>query len=748
VSGTDTLTYTVTDQLGETATSTVKVTVDVGPKITATTPAKVGHGQTLQVATVAGGLAGDTLSFATTTAGRGTLSLGAGKLSYTAAAIGGADMIAYAITDQYGDVATGSVSTIVDTGPGAGAGSITVGHGQTSSLSSLLASLITPGLAGDTNTITAVTATTGTATLGTGGAVSYVAPANGLDSVTYTVKDQLGDLATGTVTVTVDPGPIVVTAVPAKIGHGQTVQVGTITPGISGDTLALTTTKPGAGKLAFAGGVLTYTAPANGGADSIGYTVKDQYGDAVSGTLTLAVDGGPGVTAGTLKIGHGQTANLTTLIAGLVKPGLAGDTTAVTSAAALKGTASLAAGGTISYIAPATGTDTVTYTVRDQLGDTATGTVAVTIDAGPAAKAVSAPAKLSTTADLTAAILAAVSPGLAGDTFTLTGLGTAGTLGAVTLAGGQASYTANGTGLKHIAANGTLVDSFVYTIADQLGDTANGMVKVTVSNPATVLTGPAGGGGVLLATATASVVNAAGLGNTITSTGGNDLVNAGSGQAKVYVATGDVVVKLAGTGNLVQGFNLAGTGAVTGADGNVTVSGSTGATTVKLGNGQDTVTLGGSGNTVTLGSGNSTVTLTGQGNSVTFGAGVKILNAVKGDTIAINGTTLALKGGTGEMVFLGTGTSSLDDLSSGTTVTVNNLTGSASILDVAKDPGFILSLTGGVGGFTSTASVLAALKSDGYGGTQLEIGFGPNARTIDILSVPILTLNAEHFRVG
>ena len=745
-SGTDTLTYTVTDQLGETATSTVKVTVDSGPKITAATPAKVGHGQTVQVGTVAPGLAGDALTLAITSPGQGALVLAAGKLSYTAANAGGPDTIGYTVTDQYGDVASGTLSTLVDAGPVAAAGKVTVGHGQTASLTTLVSSLVTPGLAGDTKTITAVTAAAGTATLASGGAISYLAPASGTDTVTYTVKDQLGDIATGTVTVTVDPGPIVVTAIPAKIGHGQSVQVGSVTPGLAGDALTLTTTAAGAGKLALAGGVLTYTAPVKGGADSIGYTIKDGFGDAVSGTIAVTVDGGPIVAAGSLKIGHGQPASLTSLVAGLITPGLAADTETITAVTATKGQVTLGAGGAISYVAPVTGPDSVTFTVEDQLGDLATGTVAVSVDAGPTAKTASVAVKLGTTTDLTAAILAAVTAGLAGDTLNLVADSTTGTLGSVSLAGGAIGYTASGAGLRHIAANGSLRDSFTYTVSDQLGDTATGTVNLTVSNPATIVTGPAGGGGVLQATATASVVNAAGLNNMITSTGGNDLVNAGSGQAKVYVNTGDVVVKLAGSGNLVQGFNLAGTAGSVGADGNVSVSGSTGTTTVKLGNGQDTITLGGSSNVISLGSGNSTITLTGQGNTVTFGAGTDTLNATKGDTIMLNGTTLALKGGLSEMVFLGAGTSSLDDLSSGTTVTVSKLSGSASILDVAKDPGFVLSLTGGAGGFTTVASVVAALQSDGHGGTQLSLGSG--LATIDFVNASISLLSPVHFRVG
>ena len=87
------------------------------------------------------------------------------------------------------------------------------------------------------------------------------------------------------------------------------------------------------------------------------------------------------------------------------------------------------------------------------------------------------------------------------------------------------------------------------------------------------------------------------------------------------------------------------------------------------------------------------------------------------------------------MVFLDAGTAaSIDDLSSATTVAAGPGSGSASILDVARDAGFLLDLTGGVGGFTTAAGVAGALQSDGQGGTQLLLGSGPGASVIDFVN--------------
>ena len=576
-SGGDTVTYTVADQLGDTAKSMISVTVDPGPTLTGSAPSKVGYSQTVAVGTVAPGLIGDALSLVvsavpasgtlgldaggtvhyaapgsvpaggttaafsyqiqdqygdlspalsqtiqldpgptatsgtltvghdqtldetsfvaglvkpglagdteTITAVTGRASLSGGRVAYATPA-SGSDSFTYTVTDQLGDTATDTVSVTVDPGPTAASGTLVIGHNKTQDLSGLVKGLITPGLAGDSETVTAASANAGTATFGAGGAVSYAAPASGADTVTYAVADQLGDTTTGTVAVTIDPGPVLTPAMVAKVGHGQAVQVGAVAPGLAGDTLALTTTNAGRGALSLAGGVLTYTAPAAGGTDAISYTVTDQLGDVVTGAFSTVVDAGPTAAIGSLTVGYGKAASLTSLVNGLVAPGLAGDTETVTAVSATKGQASLNTGtGAISYIAPASGSDTVTYTVADQLGDAATGTVGVRVDPGPTAGTLSRTAPLGSSVNLTSAILGVATPGLQGDTLAITADGTTGTLGTVSLVSGQLTYAASGSGLQDIPQGGTVSDSFAYTASDQYGDAASGTVNLTVTNP-------------------------------------------------------------------------------------------------------------------------------------------------------------------------------------------------------------------------------------------------------------------------
>jgi hypothetical protein len=101
---------------------------------------------------------------------------------------------------------TGKVNITVDPGPTAATGKDTVGHNKTVDLTSLINGLIS----GNTETLTTVSSASGSAVL-SNGTVSYTAPASGPDTLTHTVQDQYADQATGTVNITVDPGPTAAT---------------------------------------------------------------------------------------------------------------------------------------------------------------------------------------------------------------------------------------------------------------------------------------------------------------------------------------------------------------------------------------------------------------------------------------------------------------------------------------------------------------------------------------------------------
>ncbi len=266
---------------------------------------------------------------------------------------------------------------------------------------------------------------------------------------------------------------------------------------------------------------INYTAPASGN-DTLTYTVTDEIGDAAVGTVTIQTDPGPILAPGFFTIGHWQSANLASYLESLITPGEQGDSEAITSVQAQFGTAELeastsgAGAGKVAatYTAPAGGNDTLTFTATDQLGDMATGTVAVTVDPGPTASNVSANVLMGQSIDLTQQVLGADTPGLAGDTLTLVADNTLSTAGSVSLVHGDLVYNASDAAFAQLGAGASTIDSFSYTVSDQFGDQATGTVTLDVSNPVTTINGNSYGNDTIYGTGGNQTINAYGWGNT------------------------------------------------------------------------------------------------------------------------------------------------------------------------------------------------------------------------------------------
>ena len=545
----DSFTYEIQDSTGGvSAPVSVSLALDQGPA--ATDPTLVVSydrafdlsGIVSQLATP--GLAGDTLTLTSVSAAQGTIIQQAnGDFAYEAVENGGAsgagagkvapvtgtDTITYTVTDQLGDSVTGTATVDIDPGPTLAAGSIVVGHGQMVDLTSTIEGLITPGLPGDTETITSVAAEYGRAGLATGAngqlQVGYIAPTSGDDTVTYRVRDEAGDIATGTLTVTTDPGPAA-TDPSFIVGHAGTLDLSAMaanlaTPGLAGDTLTVTAVSAASGTIVQnAAGDFVYQPPAAssgtnllgiavsaalGNSDTITYTVADQYGDTVTGTAAITIDPGPAVAPGQLVVGHGQTVNLASTIEGLITPGLPGDSERITDVSAQQ-TKIGVVGGAIEYTASAGGNDTVTFDVSDTHGDSATGSIAVTIDPGPAAIDPALVVGHGGSIDLSTIVNQLATPGLMGDTLTVTAASAAsGTL--VQSKDGDFIYEPNTDGGSNPSTVGydlmgqtdgaisaspaaTLSsDIITYTVADQLGDTTTGTATVLV-DPGPTATDP------------------------------------------------------------------------------------------------------------------------------------------------------------------------------------------------------------------------------------------------------------------
>jgi Ca2+-binding RTX toxin-like protein len=110
--------------------------------------------------------------------------------------------------------------------------------------------------------------------------------------------------------------------------------------------------------------------------------LADQHGDTATGKVVVTVDPGPTAGKAHLIIAPGQNIDLTEDLLALDRPGLAGEALALTGVATsgTRGTVSLSSGD-LNYIAPTSGsTDVFTYAVSDENGDSATGSVGVSIN--------------------------------------------------------------------------------------------------------------------------------------------------------------------------------------------------------------------------------------------------------------------------------------------------------------------------------------------------------------------------------
>jgi uncharacterized repeat protein (TIGR01451 family) len=147
----------------------------------------------------------------------------------------------------------------------------------------------------------------GTVQLNPDGTFTYVADKGfgGSDSFTYTVKDADGNLATGTITVTVANKRPVAKFNLASTGAGAAVVVKVLTgdTDADGDQLSITkVSRPAHGTVTINDdGTVTYT-PEDGftGTDRFTYTVSDGHGGTDSAAVTITVGGGGSGGGGTL----------------------------------------------------------------------------------------------------------------------------------------------------------------------------------------------------------------------------------------------------------------------------------------------------------------------------------------------------------------------------------------------------------------------------------------------------------------
>ncbi|WP_462295610.1 VCBS domain-containing protein [Bilophila wadsworthia] len=345
------------------------------------------------------------------------------------------------------------------------------------------------------------------------------------DTFTYTVTDNHGATASNTLTVTIhgtNDAPTVAAAAASVTEDSQTTASGILptpqdmdthdsvsflaqngTPGTYGTftlnadgsyTYILNNSLPAVQSLG-AGETLT---------DTFTYTVTDNHGAIGSNTLTVTIHGtndAPTVAAAAASVT--EDTQITT--SGTLPTPQDTDTHDTVSFVAQSGTPgtygtfTLNADGSYTYVLnnslPAiqtlgvgeTLTDTITYTVSDGHGGTASNTLTVTISGTNDAPTVAAAAASVTENTQISASGTLPQPQDTDlhDTVAFTPkAGEAGTYGSLTLnADGSYTYTLNNASplVQGLGAGETVADTFTYTVSDSHGGTASNTLTVTIS---------------------------------------------------------------------------------------------------------------------------------------------------------------------------------------------------------------------------------------------------------------------------
>ena len=423
---------------------------------------------------------------------------------------------------QSSTTATVTVVGVKD-GPAAVNDSATLARNAAPTALNVLANDIDPD-AGDTKTVVAVNSvgTLGSVSIGANGAnVMYdvgtafqhlTAGQSATDSFTYTMVDRAGVQSTATVTLTITGGNVAPTAVAdtaAVNENGAPILINVLANDIDpdvGDTrtvLAVNTTGlQGSAAVTAGGGSVTYTIgnayqslrAGQTATETFSYTMADGGGAQSTASVTVTVTGvndAPVAVGNTASVGE-DAGPITIDVLANDSDMDAGDTKTISAlgTTGLKGSAAIAADGTITYTpfqslrTGQVGSDTFTYTVRDSAGAAATASVTVTVTGandGPVANAdvvtLSEDAAATTISVLTNDTYLDI-----GDTKRVISVNTAGLLGSVSIATNGASVTYNpGSAFQYLTTGQSTFETFSYTMADAAGVQSTATVRVNIN---------------------------------------------------------------------------------------------------------------------------------------------------------------------------------------------------------------------------------------------------------------------------
>jgi large repetitive protein len=400
-SGTDTVTYQISDGNGGTSLATVTVTVaDVNDLPVSSAIANQTNLDsqpiTLPVAGAFSDPDGDPLTFSATGLPAGlTINAATGVISGTidnsASQIGGG---VYLITVTASDGRGGSVTStfgwsITNPTPTA-TNDVAATDEDTPVRIAVLANDLDPD--GDPLTVTAAAAGNGTVTINADGSLLYTPAANfnGEDTIIYSITDAEGGVSTASVTITVRPVNDAPTAAPLPNqndddGTSVTVPTASAFRDVDGDVLTFAATGlPPTLSIDPATGLITGTlAPesSQNGPYIVTITATDPSGRSVSTDFVWSIQNVPPAANDDIAVTNEDTVVTVAVLANDTDPDR--DPLRVTTASATNGTVVINGDNTLTFTPAAdfNGTAVVTYTITDGNGGFSSATLTVTVGA-------------------------------------------------------------------------------------------------------------------------------------------------------------------------------------------------------------------------------------------------------------------------------------------------------------------------------------------------------------------------------
>ncbi|WP_039036287.1 MULTISPECIES: Ig-like domain-containing protein [Pseudoalteromonas] len=432
---------------------------------------------------------GDTITLFNVNSTLGSASIVNGQIEYTPPAnFSGQTVLTYSITDGYENGSPGEkdstasvtiIVTPVNDAPVANADFATINEDAIALLIDVLAN--DSDIDGDSLILSEVSADSGTALIVENQIQYAPAPdANGVATVTYSIKDAQDANATSTLSITILPindAPVATadTATMDEDAAPIAIDVLANDSDVDGDSLVISNATADVGAVSVVNNQIQYTPAANAnGVATVTYTASDNNGGTANSTLAITINpinDAPVATADTANIDEDAAPITIDVLAN--DSDVDGDSLVISNATADVGAVSVV-NNQIQYTpaANANGVATVTYTASDNNGGTASSTLAITIN--PINDAPVATADTATmnedAAPITIDVLANDSD-VDGDGLVISN--TTADVGAVSVVNNQIQYAP--------AANANGVAMVTYTASDNNGGTANSTLAITIN---------------------------------------------------------------------------------------------------------------------------------------------------------------------------------------------------------------------------------------------------------------------------